>query len=151
MKIDFQLRIIAQQRQVRCYCHGSWEQETMGPDHVALRPSPWQDQVPPFYTSHLRRGSRELWVPGSATQSVSLSLSVSCCTNRAPFSSLYPFHSSHVCGHSTVSDGINHPVLIGNVKYHLNPNQAASEEFASHRIQERLWLPRVFHKQLMKN
>ena len=124
MEIDFQLRITAQQRQVRC--HGSWEQETMGPDHVALRPSPWQDQVSPFYTSHLRHGSRELWVPGPGVQSVSLSLSVSCCTNRAPCSSLYPFHSSLVCSHSTVSDGRNHPVLIGNVNYHLNPNQAAS-------------------------
>ena len=45
---------------------------------------------------------------------------------RTSCSSLYPAHSSHVCSPSTVSDGINHPILIGNVKYHLNSNQASS-------------------------
>ena len=155
MKIDFQLRITAQQRQVRCYCHGSREQEkTTGPDHTAVRPSPRQDQVSSFYTSHLRHGSRELWVPSRAMESVSLSLSlcVSCCTNKDIVQLAVPRpQQSRVqplnCQWRNKS---SHP----HRECKVSPEFQSSferKEFASHQIQERPWLPRVFHKQPMKN
>lgn len=148
MKIDFQLRITAQQRQARCYCHGSWEQETMGPDHVVTHGHmsegrlewngiclpgckgmwpfahhPGRTRCLPFthHTSDVGPESSEWW-----SESVSLSLCVSCFANTDIMQLTAPLPQQSRCSHSTVSDGINHPVLIGNVKYHLNSNQAAN-------------------------